>query len=204
MARPTVPPKGTAPDGPRTPTHRATQPVWGPTAPGSRSTRSGASARYRRFRRTPKMERWISRPAGVFMKRRAILPTWIRSWVSTPLLGAGDRRAGFVRSDRNRRRLPLGGRFPSQGPARERREPERELHQWHCGQSRQRRQGPCPWHASPERRADGRQRRVPIAAESGGNHLCPLSFAIKEGLPGGPPPPRMAECRRTPLLFLPQ
>src|SRR5215218_6841178 len=42
----------------------------------------------------PKIERWISRPAGVFMNRRAILPTWIRSWVSTPAWGAGARRAG--------------------------------------------------------------------------------------------------------------
>src|SRR5918996_505514 len=47
---------------------------------------------YRRLRSTPKMLRWISRPAGVFMNRRAILPTWIRSWVSTPPWGAGARR----------------------------------------------------------------------------------------------------------------
>ena len=49
-------------------------------------------SRYRRFRSTPKMLRWIPRPAGVFMNRRAILPIWIRSWVSTPPFGAGARR----------------------------------------------------------------------------------------------------------------
>jgi hypothetical protein len=40
------------------------------------------------------MERWISRPAGVFMKRRATLPIWTKSWVSTPLWGPERTRAG--------------------------------------------------------------------------------------------------------------
>ena len=53
-------------------------------APGPRpsGTATGGCAGSQR-----KMERWIWRPVGLSMYRRAILPIWTRSWVSTPPAG---------------------------------------------------------------------------------------------------------------------